>query len=223
MRLSGSWGTNWARMHADYSRWGYLLYWCFYSCITYDWYKGLFLVSIFIDTNSFLLSIVMHSKYSQAEVLPLIEAYKVKAGDSAEFAVNRFALAWGSWLAKVRLCAFKTSRSSGFYANMGFDISTTRARRRLHWTILSFARRRTETTGTWSQAQHSWCFSTTRPWSTSWTDGEWQFRRRGLGTRWTSQTLNLTLFCMVETIVFQTLKRMLNDKHENVWRIPFFL
>ena len=149
----------------------------------------------------------MHSKYSQAEVLPLIEAYKVKAGDSAEFAVNRFALAWGSWLAKVRLCAFKTSRSSGFYANMGFDINssaatalclahvrdfigshfnefkmlrrrtkkffiasrqriwmssncyhpplTTRARRRFHWTISSFARRRTETTGTWSQAQHS--------------------------------------------------------------------
>jgi hypothetical protein len=149
----------------------------------------------------------MHSKYSQAEVLPLIEAYKVKAGDSAEFAVNRFALAWGSWLAKVRLCAFKTSRSSGFYANMGFDINssaatalclahvrefvgshlnefkmlrrrtkkfciasrqriwmssncyhpqlTTRARRRFNWTILSFARRRTETTGTWSQAQHS--------------------------------------------------------------------
>ena len=69
----------------------------------------------------------MHSKYSQAEVLPVVEAYKVNAGDSAEFAVNRFSVAWGNWLVKVRLCAFKTSRSSGFYANMGFDINSSAA------------------------------------------------------------------------------------------------
>ena len=69
----------------------------------------------------------MHSKYSQAEVLPVVEAYKVNAGDSAEFAVNRFFVAWGNWLVKVRLCAFKTSRSSGYYANMGFDINSSAA------------------------------------------------------------------------------------------------
>ena len=57
----------------------------------------------------------------------MIESYTPKAGDSAEFAMDRFAAAWGSWLGKVRLCAFKTSRISGFYANMGFDINSSAA------------------------------------------------------------------------------------------------
>ena len=57
----------------------------------------------------------------------MVESFTPKPGDSAEFAVDRFAAAWGTWLGKVRLCAFKTSRSSGYYANMGFDINSSAA------------------------------------------------------------------------------------------------
>ena len=57
----------------------------------------------------------------------MVESFTPKPGDSAEFAVDRFAAAWETWLGKVRLCAFITSRSSGYYANMGFDINSCAA------------------------------------------------------------------------------------------------